>query len=252
MIKETFSVGDRPDIDVRIPSGRIEIKAGEPGTVTVEIETSDPSVKVEQRGDQIQVSSDKNNGFLSRGSTYVVVYTPDGSDLLIGTAAANIEGTARLRDVNIKTASGDISIEDAETINIKTASGDARIGSAQSDVKVSTASGDVRIGDVEGKVNFSSASGDLAIETSRGSVNASTASGDVNVARLTGRRVNLKSMSGAADIGIPAGTKLDLDATLLSGELDVIPSKQSDRESTGKTVSMRAKLVSGNLIVRGV
>ena len=205
MIKEAFSVGDRPDIDVRIPSGRIEVKPGEPGTVTVEIETTDPSIKVEQRGDQIQVSSDKNTGFSTawRGSTYVVVFTPDGSNLDIGTASANIESSARLQDVNIKTASGDITLDDAESINIKTASGDARIRSAQSDVKVSTASGDVRIGDVEGKVNFSSASGDLAIESCRGSVNASTASGDVNVGWLSGRRINLKSMSGAADIGIP-------------------------------------------------
>ncbi len=252
MIKESFSVGANPDIDIRISSGRIEVKTGAPGTVHVEIETTDPSVKVEQRGDQIQVSSEKNSGFVSRGSSSVVVATPDGSDLAVGTAAANVECTAKLRDVEIKTASGDVEIEEAESINIKTASGDSRIRVARGDVKVSSASGDVRLGEAKGKINFSSASGDLVVENGSGSLNASTASGDVEVKRFSGRRANLKSMSGSGDFGIPSGTKLELDATLLSGNLDIVPSKRDGRLSSGLQVSMKAKIVSGDLTVRGI
>ena len=246
MINKEFSVGPNPDIDIHIKSGRVEIRPGAAGVVKVSVDTDDTNFVVSQRGDQIHISSDRNTSWSSRGSAYVVVEAPADSDANIGSASAKIEIDIPLRSVNVKTASGDVEIGVAESVNIKTASGDVRIGAVKTDINVSSASGDVNLGESDGKVNFSSASGDLTIGKNSGTVNASTASGDVAIVRFSGRLANVKSMSGEVEIGVPAGTRLDLDATLMSGELHT-PQPTDRSEPSERQMTIKAKLVSGDL-----
>lgn len=246
MISREFAVGVNPDIDVHIQSGRVEIRSGPAGVVKVDVETDNAGFVVEQHGDQIHIATKPNGGWSSRNSAYVVVEVPDDSDATIASASAKIEIEAPVRNLDMKTASGDIDVSFASSASIKTASGDVRIGVVKSDVKVSSASGDVNLEESEGKVRFSSASGDLFIGASSGAINASTASGDVTVQRYSGRQLNVKSMSGEVEVGVPAGTRLDLDATLLSGELH-LPEPGNSSESSSREMTIRVKLVSGDL-----
>lgn len=249
MIHEEFTVGSNPEIEIRIQSGRIEIREGASGTVVVDVDTADPGFVVEQRGDLILVSSDKNASWLSRKSAFVRVEVPKGIDATVSTASADIECEAALGKVTAKTASGEIEISRAQDVVIKTASGDAEVRSVTGDIKVSSASGDVHVGEFGGKANFSAASGDVRIGSGLGQLVASTASGDVSIDTLTGRRANLKTMSGTVTVGIPPGTELDLDATILSGNLN-LPEPSKDRPPTERRVSINAKLVSGDLNIR--
>jgi len=251
VIHEEFSVGSNPDIDVHIQSGRVEIKHGRAGLVKVEVETDNSGFVVEQRGDQIHISTNKNSGWSSRGSAYVTVEVPKESDATITSASAKIGSDALLRNLDIKTASGDIDVAFANSAVVKTASGDARIGEVKTDLKVSSASGDVNLGESGGKVNFSSASGDLLIGEASGAVNAATASGDVTVQRFSGRQVNVKSMSGEVELGVPTGTRVDLDATLMSGQLHT-PEPGDTSEPSERQMTIKAKLVSGDLWIRRV
>ncbi|MFP4074376.1 MAG: DUF4097 family beta strand repeat-containing protein, partial [Actinomycetota bacterium] len=169
MIDKTFSVDSSPDIEVRVESGRVELRRGRPGTVHVTVDTKNPDFIVEQRGNSILVSSDKTTPWLSRGSAYVVVETPEGSDLLMAVASAQTQAALSLGKVDIKTASGDIEVESAETLNVKTASGDTRVKR------------------VDRSLRFTSASGDLVVEnTVHGSISASTASGDIYIDECEG------------------------------------------------------------------
>lgn len=249
MISQEFSVGPHPEIDVRIQSGRVEVKGGPKGTVTVEVDTSDPGFVVEQRGDLIFVSSGRNTPWLSRNSAFVAITTPEGTDAVIGTASADIGCHAHLGKVSAKTASGEIEIDHAQDVVIKTASGDADVRHVSGDIKVSSASGDVEVGEYEGKANFSAASGDVRVESGRGSITVSTASGDLSINTFTGRRANFKTMSGTATVGVPAGTSLDLDATLLSGNLN-LPEPSGTETSPERKMSITAKIVSGDLNIR--
>lgn len=236
-------------MDVRIQSGRVEVTEGPPGEVVVDVDTADQGFTVEQRGDLIFVSSDKTTSWLSRNSAYVRLVVPSGTDATISTASADIECRARLGKIVAKTASGEIEIDHADDVTIKTASGDAEVRHVGGDIKVSSASGDLRIGECEGKATFSAASGDVSVDSGSGSMTVSTASGDMRVGTFTGPRATIKTMSGTATIGVPSGTKLDLDATLLSGSLN-LPKPSADTPPTEREMSITAKLVSGDLNIR--
>ena len=106
MIEQEFSVGRNAEIDIHIRTGRVKVKTGNDGIIRVDVDTNDQGFMVEQRGNLIYVSSDKNTRWSARGSAYVVLEVPDGTDVTVGTASARIECNGPLGRVEVKTASG--------------------------------------------------------------------------------------------------------------------------------------------------
>ena len=248
MIRETFTVGDHASVEVHIQSGRVEIKPGEPGIISVEVDTPDAGFVVEQKGDTIHAHSDKKTNWLSHSPAHVVIAVPESTDASIGTSSAKIETRATLDEVEAKTASGRVDIATANDLTFKTASGDATVGVVTGDLRFSSASGDAGVGEVHGKCIGSSASGDIHIGDCTGNVTASTASGDIAIARYIGESALFKSMSGSIHLGIPTGTSLDLDVTLLSGSLN-LPTSSEEKAEVERQMTVKAKLVSGDLTI---
>lgn len=249
MIQETFEVDAPPEIEVRIGSGRVEVQRGEPGSVTVTVDTTIPDFIVEQRGNSILVSSEQTMSWLSRSSAYVVVETPEGSDLRVSVASADVRADVALDKADLKTASGDIELVSAETLEVKSASGDLQIERVGRALSFSSASGDLLVpGVVGGSIAIATASGDIFIDDADGNVAISTASGDTRLRRFRGRSATFKSMSGSVDIGIPRRTEVSLDANLLSGKLR-LPDPEPTHEDPERQTSIRAKLVSGDLTI---
>lgn len=247
MISRTFTVEGAPDIEVRIESGRVEVRRGDPGRVSVTVDTRSPDFVVEQQGNSILVSSDRSTSWLFRGSASVVIEAPEGSDLQTKVASAPVLANMRLGKVDIKTASGNIELGSAETLAIKTASGDSDIGSVEHSLSFASASGDLRVrGTCSGTVAVSTASGDVNIADCDANITVNTASGDVELKRFTGRNATFKGMSGDIDLAIPRGTEIDLDVNLLSGSLRV-PDPEPRSGAVSRQMSIRAKLVSGDL-----
>lgn len=252
MIHKTFEVEGSPDIEVRIESGKVEVHRGEPGKVDVEVDTKSPDFIVEQRGNSVLVSSDKTTSWLSRGSAYIVISAPEGSDLRVGVASAQIQADVPLGKVDVKTASGDIELDGAESLSVKTASGDTDVGSVEHSLAFTSASGDLRVRDTcRGNVAVSTASGDIHLNDCAASVTVNTASGDVTIARFTGRNGSFKGMSGEVELGIPRQTEVDLDVNLLSGKLR-LPDPEPAQGEPERRVSLKAKLVSGDMVIQRV
>lgn len=252
MIHKTFDVDGSPDIEVSIETGRVEVQRGEPGRVEVTVDTRSPDFIVEQRGNSILVSSDKTMSWLSRGSAYVVIETPEGSDLQVRVASAQIQASVPLGKVDLKTASGDVELLSAENLAVKTASGDLFIERIGSSFAFTSASGDVSVHEsASGSVTASTASGDIFINESDATVAINTASGDTRLRRYTGRSANFKGMSGTVDIGIPSGTEVSLDCNLLSGKLRLPDPEPTDRVPE-RQMSITAKMVSGDLNIERV
>jgi DUF4097 and DUF4098 domain-containing protein YvlB len=245
VIEQEFSVSGSPDIELRVQSGRIEVNEGDPGTVRVELKSSSPGYIVEQRGDTIVVSSERDS-WLSRGSAYVVVDAPASSNLTVSTASANIDCSVGLSRVSIKTASGDIDLTEVEVLAVKSASGDLDVETVHRSLVFSSASGDVRVGQVDGTAAISTASGDVHIESCQGALEVSTSSGDTYISRFTGRQAGFKSMSGSIDLGIPPRTKIDLDVNLISGKLR-LPEKRESSGPPEREMTVAARSVSGDV-----
>jgi hypothetical protein len=249
VIHETFTVDAKPDVEIRIGSGRIEVVPGPPGTVDVKVDTKLSGFIVEHRGNSIQVSSDRNAS-LPSGSAYVVVETPPGTDLRAAVASAEVTAGVTLGKVDIKSASGNIELTEVDVLTVKTASGDLDVESVTRGLRFTSASGDLRVTEhVGGAVVVSTASGDVHITHADGTIEMSSASGDAFVELFEGRGANFKAMSGDVDLGIPGRTRVELDVNTRSGKVR-LPEPDPDRKPPERHMDVRAKLVSGDFTIK--
>lgn len=246
-----FSVGGAPDIDVRIQSGRVELVEGQPGQVVVRVETKDPNFNIQQRGDLIEISSDRDARWMFASAAKVVVEVPPRANATVRTASADIDLQAPMRKVEAKTASGDVTIREAEMVVVKTASGNMDLGLIDDAVRATTASGDLILRSAHGSMVASSASGNIKVADTDATLEISTVSGNVIIERYYGPQAAFKSMSGNVNLGVLSGTKMELDANLLSGKVN-FPEKLQVKPEVSRHMDLKVKSVSGDFTLTRV
>ncbi len=267
-----FDTRGEARLRVRNPAGLVTIEVVETGQTTIELDAlrDDDATReaieratVEQNGNEIVVEiGTGGKGFgvgpawISFGRTPQVgirIRCPENSELDLATASADLTVTGRLGEVQVKSASGDASVDHVAGLRFHSASGDLRASLVDGAARVQTVSGDVRLGSVRGAVSATLVSGDFAIEDAQADVEAKTVSGDQRVDAVREGRIKLQSVSGDVRLGVRPGTRLRIDATSTSGdissEFDV--KDRPSEEPTGAEATLQIKTVSGDVeIVR--
>ncbi len=252
--REEFTVGSRPTVDVRLQSGRVFVENGPIGEIVVELDGRFVSeLDVSQTGDGVTVRRPPGDRAFGKGSVRARIVAPPGTDLLVAGASCDVVARGRYGAVEVKTASGDVSLDTAGRAEVKTASGDVAIERVEGRIQISSASGEVRLGHAAGDVAAALASGDLVADVVGGSLKVATASGDVRVERFEGDEVRVRSVSGDVDLGLVAGIRLDLSVNTLAGDVrlpdEAVP---ADGPAANRKVRVSASTVSGDVILRRV
>jgi hypothetical protein len=250
--REELAVGERANVDVDVKSGSVDVRTGTTGRVVVSIDADDvDGWEVAQLGDSVSIQSRTRRGWRVR-SARVLVEVPPGSDVEVTVASADVALAGHLGAVRVRTASGDVRVDEVARLDVNSASGDTRVGSVSSDATCSSASGDVDLGDVVGRLVVSTASGDVRISSAADDVQIGSASGDVRVDRYDGANIAVKSISGDVTVGLPAGIRVEPDISTLSGRT-TLPSSASPSASGSvgdrRLVRVRLRTVSGNITV---
>jgi hypothetical protein len=274
MRSETFSTPGAVRLNLEVPSGEIELETAETDETHVVLEalSKDDAVlelvdtaRIEavRRGDgqEIVVETKGRRGLsISIGDAGISfggaqlrlrITCPHGAVLDVRTKSADLRALGEYGAVEVKTASGDVQVEQAEETRIKSASGDIRLEHVRAGLEVQTASGDLQAGIVDGDVHAQLVSGDLKIREARASVAANTVSGDQQFEAVQEGRVDLKAISGDVRVGIRSGSRFYIDANTVSGdtssefELGDAPIEEVDQDAP--LVEVFAKTVSGDV-----
>jgi DUF4097 and DUF4098 domain-containing protein YvlB len=226
-------------LDLHVPSGRIEVEAGQTDTTKVVLLGPEELLEraaIELQGDTLRVHVPERKGlFLSFGREDVLlrVHCPEGASLHARSASADVQVRGRIAEAFVKSASGDVATDDVS-----------------GELWVQTASGDVHVGHV-GRLTVNAVSGDVHVREVDGAVKARSVSGDVHVAAVGAGDVDVQAVSGDVEVGVRPGSLVHVDASTLSGdtrsELDLgeEPAEQED----GPRVDLRIKTVSGDVAV---
>src|SRR5439155_1156109 len=128
-------------------------------------------------------------------------------------------------------------------IEIKVPVGDVT-GEIERDATVKTVSGDVRLERVGGELRFTTVSGDVLVRSVARSVEGKAVSGDVRLESTREGTVTVQSVSGDIEVGVEAGTNLDVDAGSVSGDLSSevpLGSEPGETEDAVPTLVLRGK-----------
>ena len=257
---------------LELPFGRIDVDADESATTThVDLEGSGDvqdlieTAVVESRargaGHEVRVDVRRRSGFyfsLGPGPELRLRVTcPAGADLVVRTKSADVRGRGRFAAAEIKTASGDITLDTVEgEVRVKTASGDFALSEAHGDAHVQTASGDVAMQQVHGSATVQAVAGDVWIKDARKSVHVNTVSGDQRIDAVMEGAVETHAVSGNILVGVRRGSRVYVDANTISGstssELDLSDAPADDTgdgSDDGPMVEIRAKTVSGDIAI---
>ena len=248
-LRESFPVGSRPQLDVKLPSGDVQVLESAGATIEIELGGDVDRMIVERIGDVVRVAP--RPGRLRRfGGFDRVARVPAGPYFYGRLGSADVTADVELAEIDLKSASGDIRLRDVSgDVTISAGSADISIRRVGGRLRIATASGDVRIGSVGNEADISAAAGDVFIERCEGDVSVKSASGDVSLECCVGGDVACRSMSGDVTVGIPAGRVIDLDLQTLSGDLRTDFEGASRAEPAGVTSQVRVKTVSGDITV---
>jgi hypothetical protein len=263
-----FDTPGKTRLRVKNAAGLISVDPSETGRTTVELEAlrDDDATReaiaratVEMNGNEITIEIGVGGKGFGVGPAWITfgrtaqvgvrIRCPEDTDLDCATASADVAATGRLGNVELKTASGDIAVDQVTTLRVQSASGDVRAATVDGEARIQTVSGDVRLGTVAGPVSATLVSGDFAIDDAHTDLSAKTVSGDQRIGAIREGQISVQSVSGDVRVGVRPGTRLRIDANSTSGdvssELDV---KDTPSEGSTQTEArLAAKTVSGDI-----
>ncbi|HEY7206902.1 MAG TPA: DUF4097 family beta strand repeat-containing protein [Gaiellaceae bacterium] len=270
-IEKTFTTPGEPRLRLAIPAGSITVETvdGEETHVVVDCDNEQAleDVRVELRGGpndpEIVVETERKPGILgaidisignfsmgSRSTFAVSVRAPHGSRLRTKTASAQVRARGRYSEAEIQTVSGDLSLDEVEReATVRTTSGDVRVERVGGSLRLQTVSGDGQVGSVGGPLTVQTVSGDVTVREAHDAVTTKTVSGDQRFGVEQGE-VRATSVSGDIEIGIRSGSRLDVDASSVSGDMrSELELGDTPTEGNGPVVVVRGKTVSGDFRV---
>jgi DUF4097 and DUF4098 domain-containing protein YvlB len=276
----TFDTPEPIAAVVDLVVGDARITASDRGDTVVEIRPSDAShdqdvraaeqTRVEYAAGRLLVRAPRQRSlsiFGKPGSIDVTIDLPAGSHVHGDASVAAFHGAGRLGECRVKTAAGDIQLEDTGPLDLNTGAGAISVDRVAGPAEVSTGSGRVRlreidgtaviknsngdswVGEVAGDLRVNAANGNISVDHANADVNASTANGDVRVGGVRRGSASLKTSFGEIEVGIRAGTAARLD---VHTEFGHIRNQMDASESPGpsdQTVEVRARTSYGDIVI---
>jgi Putative adhesin len=244
--EESFSCSGPIELDVRLESGSLEVKALETPRVVVALSESSPpprwqrSALVSRLGgerwpelarralNETQVEWSEAGRLRIRTPrarllravpVAIVVEVPTGSRLVSRSGAGSVHASGVLGQLEAAIGSGDITAERVDgNVDVKAGAGDVRLGHVGGGFRVRSGSGDIEAASVEGTVEAVCGRGGLRLGVVRADARARTGSGEIAVAEARSGRLDLVTGSGDVRVGIPAGVAAELDVVSGSGQ----------------------------------
>ena len=246
---ERWEVGEQPFLDVRVPVGRIDVYAGDPGVLQLMVDATDADdFEIFKAGDRISVRHPSRWRMRGRSSR-VVAHVPSGTDLEVSSTSAELCAVGRLGVVRIHTASGDVKVGDAARLDVTTASGEFACGSITGEARISSVSGDCSLRLVGGRLEATLTSGVLRVDECDGDVLVGSTSGDVLVGRCGGSEIAVRSISGDIRVGLPSGIRVDAEISTLSGRASLPEPAPAADHRERRPVRLQLRTVSGDIRV---
>ena len=233
MPTRTFPIMEHAQLVIRNGAGRVTIRRGEEGAISVAatkrasgfgINPERMQVEYDQRGDSVNILTRVGWSIFQFGlrSINFEITVPASCDVQLENGSGRVAVQGTRGDIRLRTGSGGIEAYDLQgQIAMKTGSGGIKVGGLQGQVLVTTGSGGIKGEELQGQITLTTGSGGITIEQSMfaGKSRLSTGSGGIRFDGALDPRgnVEMKTGSGGIDLRLPANAAFSLNAKTGSG-----------------------------------
>lgn len=190
-------------------------------------------VTAEDRSDFEIDPPDRRVGISDDGRTLEVrtmsgsleIRCPRGTDVSVGGVSGHVGLAGRFGSVKVSTVSGHIDVGEASgDVDARSISGHLSVLACGGRCQLNTKSGHISIGRADKGARASTISGKIELATTgQGDVSAKTISGHVTIKVAGDKRphARLRSLSGRVRCDCPQGSDFELEASTVSGHIEV-------------------------------
>jgi hypothetical protein len=260
-MNERFDTTHPLTADVRIPSGRIEVRIHDEPTASVRVDgarADDVTIDFDARpgGDRltVQYRGKKLFGWIAADADLLVtIDVPAETSLDVSTGSADLEVSGTVASVSFRSGSGELRFDEVTgNVVAKTASGDVFGDDVRGQLRFHGASGNISVGGVGRTSTCRTASGDLSIGRVEGDTQLASASGDVELGVVAGGTTTVRTVSGDVEVGVGEGADVYLDLSSTSGSVTCDLEAATGPVGGGPELSLNLSSVSGDVRVRKV
>src|SRR6266508_3847350 len=221
----------------------VRVTASDRTDTTVDVQPMDASSKadvkvaeqtrIEYADGRLEVRAPKLSTLFGRtGSVDVTITLPSGSRLQGETGMGELLCEGRLGECRFKTGYGEIRLDQAGAVNLRSASGDVTVDHADGGAEITASNGAVNIRRIDGPAT---------VKNSNGSV---------RIGEVTSGAVTLETAAGSLEVGIHTGTAAWLDLNTVAGRIRNELAAAAGPDNSEETVEVRARTYVGDIIVR--
>ncbi|MGZ9163597.1 MAG: SHOCT-like domain-containing protein [Anaerolineales bacterium] len=206
-MSKTVSAGTSPKIRVEAIDGDLSVVGWDGSDIL--IKGDDEDIHLEHSGSDVSLSS--------RGDLSLRVPKASSFEFVMIGGDASIRGVTG--NIEVKEASGDLSIRDVGSISIDSVRSDLSLRGAKGNLYVKSAHGDVSVRDVEGNVTLESVADDLALRGARGNIKVNV--GEDVVVYLDPKMDGAYSITAGDDILLVLLPNANVTLSMQGDEIDV-------------------------------
>lgn len=248
-------------VTIDLGIGEARLHAEDRADTVVEVVPSDPKneadvkaaehTTVEYARDKLLVKAPKQRGLFGRiGSIDVTIGLPSGSDVSGVAREAAFRGTGQLNECQIKTATGDIELEETGPLVLTTAVGDIVVGRVHGPAEATTGTGSVRIRELTGPSVLKSSNGSIVVDKAHEGLEAKAANGDIRIGEVMRGSIVLGTSIGQLEVGISPRTAALLDVRSVSGSVHNFMTPVDGPDASDETVEVFASTTVGDVSIR--
>jgi Putative adhesin len=277
----TFATPDPIAVSVELSVGDVRVIASDRTDTVVQVRPSDESRELDVRdADQTRVERTAGGllvmtprprglGLLGKpGSVDVTIELPAGSSLDGDSSVAAFHGTGRLGECRIKTAAGNVDLDETGPLDLHTGAGTVSVVKVAGNAEVTTGTGRVRLGQINGAaviknsngdtrieavtgdLRMNASNGDLTVGRADGNVTAKSANGEIRIGQISSGTVEVKTSNGEIELGVQDGTAARLDLFTSFGHVRNHMDSTDSPEPADEIVEVSARTSYGDIVIR--
>ncbi|HEX7354950.1 MAG TPA: DUF4097 family beta strand repeat-containing protein [Mycobacteriales bacterium] len=258
-LRRTFDTPRPVTLLVEQVSGRLEIETTGHGSTQVRVTALNPDAegaadyvartRVDLDGDRLEIQMPHGNALRRKHPQVLTQVTlPEGSAVELRSAATTLTTDGALGDVQVKSAGGAVTVDQARDVTIRTAAGDVEVGQASGRVSVKSASSRVSVGRAAG-LEVKGAAGEVHAVRLTGDVTIQTAAGNVRIDALGAGNAKIEGKLANLEIGVVAGIDVHLDLQTGIGVVDCELDQVDGPRGSGGQLDLRANSATGRVHV---
>lgn len=278
---ESFECNGPAELDLRVGSGRIEVRSADVSHVRVDlaVEAGEGSqlqngledlLESMSRGDYQPAEADahalretqvtfaesprrlvvRTPRAFRRIRIAVVVEAPEGSLLVAASRYGPIAASGALGALKASTHSGEVAADKVDgDADVRTGSGHVRLGRVGGRLRARAGSGEIEVTSIDGEASVGIGNGDIWLGAVRSDVQARTGRGNVVIAEAAGGRLDLATGSGDLSVAVRPGITAEIDLVSGSGHVrsDLPVAAQPRKDAAA--VHVRARTGRGDAVV---